>query len=70
MNPKFAEITLNIYIFVMNIFCTDPARNFGMIDITHGLVSVYYIMIVRVKSDGSPAKFFYERIANFLSIWI
>ena len=52
MNPKFAEITLNIYIFVMNIFCTDPARNFGMIDITHGLVSVYYIMTVRVKSDG------------------
>ena len=34
MNPEFTEVTLNGFIFVMDIFCTNPARKFGMIDIT------------------------------------
>ena len=32
MNPKFTKVTLNT--FVMYIFCTNPARKFGIIDIT------------------------------------
>ena len=36
MNPKFTEVILKIFIFVMDIFCTNPARRkFGIIDITH-----------------------------------
>ena len=35
MDPKFAEVTLNGFIFTMDIFCTNPARKFGMIDIAH-----------------------------------
>ena len=35
MNSKFTEVTLNSFIFVMDIFCTIPARKFEMIDITH-----------------------------------
>ena len=35
MNPKFTEATPNSSIFVMNIFCTNLARKFGMINITH-----------------------------------
>ena len=35
MDPKFTEVTLNSFIFAMDIFCTNPARKFGMIDITH-----------------------------------
>ena len=35
MKPKFAEVTLNSFIFVLNIFCTNLARKFGMINITH-----------------------------------
>ena len=27
-------------------FCTNPTRKFGMFDITHGLVSVYYTIVV------------------------
>ena len=50
-NPEFPEVTLNSFIFVMNIFCKNPASKFGMIDITHGLVSDYYTVIVWVKSD-------------------
>ena len=42
---------MNSFIFVMNIFCKNPASKFGMIDITHGLVSDYYTVIVWVKSD-------------------
>ena len=33
MNPKFTEVTQNSFIFVMDIFYTNPARKFGMIDI-------------------------------------
>ena len=46
MNPKFAEVTLNSIIFVINFFCTNHRRKFGMVDITNGLVSAYYTMIV------------------------
>lgn len=46
MNARFADVTLNSFIFVIDIFCTNCARKFGMIDIIQGLVSVYYIMIV------------------------
>ena len=46
MNPKFAEVMLNRFFFVINIYCTNPTRKFGMIDMTHGLVSVNYTMIV------------------------
>ena len=36
MNPKFTEVTLNSFIFVMDIFGTNLARKFdGMINITH-----------------------------------
>ena len=35
INPEFTEVTLNSFLFVMVIFCTNPARKFGMIDITH-----------------------------------
>ena len=34
MNPKFTKVTLNTFIFVMYIFCANPARKFGIIDIT------------------------------------
>ena len=34
MNPEFTEVTLNSFILVMNIFCTNPARKIGIIDIT------------------------------------
>ena len=46
MNPKFTEVTLYSFVFAMNIFWTNAARKFGMTDIKHRLVSVYYIMIV------------------------
>ena len=40
MNPKFTEskftaVTLNSFIFVMDIFCSNPARKFVIIDIAH-----------------------------------
>ena len=35
MNPEFTEVTLNSFIFVIDIFRTDPARKFETIDITH-----------------------------------
>ena len=35
MNPKFTEVTLNSFTFVMDVFCTSPARKFGIIDLTH-----------------------------------
>ena len=35
MNPKFTKVTLNSFIFVLNIFCTNLAKKFGMINITH-----------------------------------
>ena len=35
MNPKFTEVTMNSFILIMNFYCTDPARKFGMIDIEH-----------------------------------
>ena len=35
MNPKFTEVTLNSFIFVMDIFFTNLARKFGIISITH-----------------------------------
>ena len=35
MNPKFTEVTLNSFIFVFNIFCINPAKKFGMMDVTH-----------------------------------
>ena len=35
INPEFTEVTLNSFLFVMDTFCTNPARKFGMIDITH-----------------------------------
>ena len=46
MNPKFAEVTLNSFVFDINILCTNPAGKFWMIDVTHGLASVNYTMIV------------------------
>ena len=46
MSPKFTEVTLNSFIFVMNSFYTNPARKFGMTYLTDGLVSVYYTIIV------------------------
>ena len=49
----------------MNIFCTNPARKIGMIDITHGLVSVYYTMIVRMKSDSQLENVFMNVLQNF-----
>ena len=35
MNRKFPEVTLIIFFFFLDIFCTTPARKFGIIDITH-----------------------------------
>ena len=35
VNSKFTEVTLNSFIFVVDIFCTYPARKFEMIDIIH-----------------------------------
>ena len=35
MNPKFIKVTLNSFIITMNIFYTNLARKFGIIDITH-----------------------------------
>ena len=35
VNPKFTEVTLNNFIFVMDIFWTNPARKFGLNDVTH-----------------------------------
>ena len=34
VNPKFTGVALNRFIFTMDIFCTNPARKFGLIDIT------------------------------------
>ena len=39
MNPKFTETILNSFIFARDIFCTNPARKFGIIDITHEVSS-------------------------------
>ena len=35
MNPKLKEVTLNSFIFAMDILFTNPGRKFGMIDVTH-----------------------------------
>ena len=35
MNPKFTKVTLNSFIFVLNIFSTNLAKKLGMINITH-----------------------------------
>ena len=45
MNPKFTEVTLNSFIFIMDIFCTNLARKFGMIILHMKLVPVYYSKI-------------------------
>ena len=34
VNPKFIGVALNRFIFAMDIFCTNCARKFGVIDIT------------------------------------
>ena len=34
MSPMFTKVTLNSFIFAMNIFCTVPRRKFGIIGIT------------------------------------
>ena len=34
VNPKFTGVALNRFIFTMDIFCTNPARKFGLIDFT------------------------------------
>ena len=39
MNLKFTEVTLNSFIFVKDVFCTNPARKFGIIDIVHEISS-------------------------------
>ena len=46
MNPKFTEVTLNSFVFVRDIFCTNPAMKFGIIDITNEVSSylVYYTL--------------------------
>ena len=46
MNPKIAEVTQNSFIFVMTTFCTNPAKIFRMIDITHELVSAYDTIVL------------------------
>ena len=35
MNSKLTEVTLNSFVFAMDVFCANPARKFGIIDITH-----------------------------------
>ena len=35
VNPKFTEVQPNSIIFAMDDFCTNPARKFGIIDLTH-----------------------------------
>ena len=68
MNPKFAEVTLNSFIFVMNIFCTNPARKFGLINNTHGLISIYYTMIL-IGNYGTYLCTYYEHFEYlFLNI--
>ena len=39
MNPKFTKDILNNFIFVMDIFCTYPAREFVVIEIWGNLLS-------------------------------
>ena len=34
MDPMFIKVTLNNFIFVMDISCTGPAKKFGIIGIT------------------------------------
>ena len=47
MNPKFTEVILNGFVFVMDIFWTNPARKFEIINIRYmRLVSIYYTMIL------------------------
>ena len=35
MNPSFVEVTLDSFIFAMEIFSTDPARKCGISDTKH-----------------------------------
>ena len=35
VNSKFTEVTLNSFIFVVDIFCKYLARKFEMIDVIH-----------------------------------
>ena len=44
MNPKFTEVTLNTVNFVRDIFYTNLARKFGIIEITRGVVPIYYTL--------------------------
>ena len=39
MNPKFTEVTLNSFIFVMDIFCANDLR---LLILHMKFVSVYY----------------------------
>ena len=51
MNPKFTEVTLNIFIFVRVIFYTNPATKFGLSDNTHEVrSSLQDSLILWVKS--------------------
>ena len=42
LTPKIAEVTLNSFIFVLDIFCTNVARKCGMINITHDVT--FYLL--------------------------
>ena len=49
MNPKFTEVILNSFIFVMDILCANPAKKL----ILHMmLVSVSYTLTLGMKSDS------------------
>ena len=50
-NPKFKEVTLNSFIFVIDIFCTNPARKFAFTDITYEACSFCLLHFVNTISQ-------------------
>ena len=65
MNPKLAEVTLNSFTIVMNIFLTNPARKFGMIDSTHG----YRRHIIGLKITEKPLEKISEKFLEWKTLY-
>ena len=65
MNPKLAEVTLNSFIIVMNIFLTNPASKFGMIDSTHG----YRCHITGLKITEKPLEKISEKFLEWKTLY-